>query len=134
MTFGTILQSIAYAFGVTLVVFVLYYFYRQFTQFLFVVLMLIGGFVARGIADEFELDPLRATFLGGLWAGTAAIPLLLIQALIAVEKRLDKLAPRETVDDKSQMDMSEPSPCLHCRSTIPAGRDTCPTCGWSYQK
>lgn len=29
-------------------------------------------------------------------------------------------------------DMSEPAPCVSCGKTIPAGRDRCPHCGWSY--
>lgn len=30
-------------------------------------------------------------------------------------------------------DVSEPARCLNCRSTIPAGADTCPQCGWTYK-
>jgi predicted RNA-binding Zn-ribbon protein involved in translation (DUF1610 family) len=30
-------------------------------------------------------------------------------------------------------DVSEPTRCLNCRSTIPAGADTCPQCGWTYK-
>ena len=29
-------------------------------------------------------------------------------------------------------DQSEDAPCLSCQATIPAGSDTCPNCGWSY--
>ena len=29
-------------------------------------------------------------------------------------------------------DQSEDAPCMSCQATIPAGSDTCPNCGWSY--
>ena len=29
-------------------------------------------------------------------------------------------------------DISEPAPCVDCGKTIPAGKDRCPHCGWSY--
>ncbi len=29
-------------------------------------------------------------------------------------------------------DQSEDAPCMSCEATIPAGSDTCPSCGWSY--
>ena len=29
-------------------------------------------------------------------------------------------------------DQSEDAPCMSCEATIPAGSDTCPNCGWSY--
>ena len=31
-------------------------------------------------------------------------------------------------------DQSEDAECLSCQSTIPAGSDVCPICGWSYNE
>lgn len=36
-------------------------------------------------------------------------------------------------DSQEADDVSEPSRCLNCRSTIPAGADACPQCGWTYK-
>jgi hypothetical protein len=30
-------------------------------------------------------------------------------------------------------ELAEPTDCLECHATIPAGIDTCPACGWSYK-
>jgi hypothetical protein len=30
-------------------------------------------------------------------------------------------------------DLSDPAPCLSCGRSIPAGREKCPHCGWTYQ-
>ena len=36
-------------------------------------------------------------------------------------------------DSQESDDISEPSQCLNCRATIPAGADACPQCGWTYK-
>ncbi len=35
--------------------------------------------------------------------------------------------------DESADEAGEPTECLSCGGTIPAGAETCPKCGWSYK-
>ncbi|VTS03316.1 unnamed protein product [Gemmata massiliana] len=38
----------------------------------------------------------------------------------------------EVSDAPEPDDVSEPSVCVACRGSIPAGESKCPQCGWSY--
>ena len=33
-----------------------------------------------------------------------------------------------------EVDTVEPTECVSCSATIPAGQDKCPKCGWSYKE
>jgi hypothetical protein len=41
----------------------------------------------------------------------------------------EEVAPEEL---PTEDDVSEPTECLECHKTIPAGSAKCPACGWSY--
>jgi ribosomal protein L40E len=37
-------------------------------------------------------------------------------------------------DYKDEKYRNQPTECIKCKTTIPAGATTCPKCGWSYLK
>jgi len=52
--------------------------------------------------------------------------------IMASDRQADGPDPQGQDPDGLE-DVSEPTLCLNCRSTIPAGADACPQCGWTYK-
>ena len=36
-------------------------------------------------------------------------------------------------ENSGSVSLSEPTECLACHATIPAGKTACPACGWTYE-
>jgi len=70
-----------------------------------------------------QLNTSFMTLLGLDWLNTSAD--------VFVCRRCGHLEWFLELKDQSE-DLSQPTECLSCHSEIPAGRDTCPNCGWSY--
>jgi hypothetical protein len=51
------------------------------------------------------------------------------------ELNREEVSPEELPPEElpTEDDLTEPTECLECHKTIPAGSAKCPACGWSYQ-
>ena len=76
-------------------------------------------FVPADGSDEIELDR---------WQDSLAL-MCESCGMVVLDLRSEGPDIRTVPDDRS-----EEAECLSCRSMIPAGSDTCPKCGWSYNE
>jgi hypothetical protein len=51
-----------------------------------------------------------------------------------LEPAVEESPVQETGESAETDDLAESTECLECRQMIPAGTDTCPACGWSYNR
>jgi hypothetical protein len=56
------------------------------------------------------------------------------QQITTQEPRADVDREEAAIEEPpAEDDLAEPTECLQCRQTIPAGAAKCPACGWSYK-
>ena len=86
----------------------------------------------RFVRRQAQLNTAFMSFFNMDWLNkTAAI--FVCTACGRIEWFLDPTVSPESVVDDEPDDTAEPTQCMACGETIPAGQDTCPKCGWTYK-